>query len=74
MPMTDAEIADFCGFKPTDDQAKVAAFIDGLTPARRRLFEQMRQVEMWDKTDGLVPLPPGVIICGPKQCREGKRR
>lgn len=72
--MTDQELAAFCGFKPTDDQAKVAAIIAGMTSQTRALYEKMRQIEMWDATDGLVPLPAGVIVCGKKQCREGKRR
>lgn len=74
MPMNDAELAAFCGFKATDDQTKVAAIIAGMTSQTRTLYEKMRQIEMWDATDGLVPLPAGVIVCGPKQCREGKRR
>lgn len=72
--MTDAELIAFCGFKPTDNQVAVAKFITELSPERRALYDTMRQVEMWDVTNGLVPLPPGVITCGPKQCREGKRR
>ena len=72
--MTDSELAAFCGFKPTDDQAKVAAWIAGLSPAKRAMMETMRQIEMSDASDGLIPMPEGVILCGPKQCREGKRR
>ena len=74
MPMNDTELATFLGFKETDDPSKVAKYIAGLTPAKREMMENMRQIEMWDATDGLVPLPAGVIVCGPKQCREGKRR
>lgn len=73
-PMTDAELAVFCGFKPTDNQETVAKYIRELSPEKRAMMEKMRQIEMWDATDGLVPLPDGVIVCGPKQCREGKRR
>lgn len=62
VPMTDAELATFCGFKPEDDQAKVAAWVANLSPAKRQMMETMRQVEMWDATDGLVPLPAGVMI------------
>jgi len=72
--MTDAEIAEFCGFKPTDNQEAVARYIAGLSPAHRALFDNMKQVEMWDATGGLVPLPEGVILCGPKQVRAGHRR
>lgn len=72
--MTDHELADFCGFKATDDQAKVAAYIAGLSPAKRAMMETMLQIEMSDASDGLIPMPSGVILCGPKHCREGKRR
>lgn len=72
--MTDQEIADFCGFKATDNQEAVAKYIRELTPEKRAVMESMRQVEMWDASDGVIPLPEGVIVCGPKQCREGKRR
>lgn len=74
MPMNDQELAAFCGFKPTDDQAKVAAYIAALSPAKREMMEEMLQIEMSDASDGLIPMPPGVIVCSPKQCREGKRR
>lgn len=60
--MTDQELAIFCGFKPTDNQEAVAKFIRELPTAKRALMETMRQVEMWDATDGLVPLPDGVIV------------
>lgn len=62
-PMTDQELADFCGFKPLDDQAKVAAYIDGLSPAKRAMMETMRQIEVSDASDGLIPMPAGVITC-----------
>lgn len=62
MSMTDQELAAFCGFKPTDDQAKVSAIIADMTSQTRALYEKMRQIEMWDATDGLVPLPDGVMI------------
>ncbi len=72
--MTDSELATFCGFKPTDDQAKVAAYITGLSAEKREMMEKMLQIEMSDASDGFIPMPDGVILCGPKQCREGKRR
>jgi hypothetical protein len=74
MPMNDEELATFCGFKPTNNQAAVARYIAGLSPAKRAMMETMRQIEMSDASDGLIPMPPGVILCGPKQCREGKRK
>lgn len=67
--MTDQEILDFCGFKQSDRPAAIAKFLAELTPTKREVIEQMRQIEMWDATDGLVPLPKGVIVCGPKQCK-----
>jgi hypothetical protein len=60
--MTDQEILDFCGFKPTDPPEAVQKFINELTPAKREVMEKMRQIEMWDASDGLVPLPDGVLI------------
>lgn len=73
MPMTDSELATFCGFKPTDNQDAVAKYIRELSPAKRAMMETMLQIEMSDASGGLIPMPPGVILCGPKQCREGKR-
>lgn len=74
--MTDSELAAYCGFKPTDNQELVAKFIAELTATRRALYERMREVEieanLW--AAGLGPKPRGVILDGPKQCREGKRR
>lgn len=67
MPMTDAELATFCGFKPTDDQAKVAAYIAGLSPAKRALMETMRQIELSDASDGLIPMPKGVMVDRPNR-------
>lgn len=61
--MTDAEIVEFCGFRPTDPPEAVERFLRELTPAKREVMEKMRQVEMWDASDGLIPLPAGVIIC-----------
>lgn len=63
MPMSDIELAAFCGFTPEDDQEKALRYVRGLSPEKRELFERMKQVEMWDATDGLVPLPTGVIVC-----------
>jgi hypothetical protein len=64
--VTDQEIADFCGFKPTDNPAAVAKYLAEMTPAKREVMEKMRQIEMWDATDGLVPLPAGVLVDRPK--------
>lgn len=72
MPMTDAEIVAFCGFKPTDPPAAVEKFLAELTPAKREVMEKMHQIEMWDATDGLVPLPAGVIVDGPRQIKHSK--
>lgn len=72
--MTDAELAHFCGFNPADDPIKVAAYIAGLSPAKRAMMEKMRQIEMSDASDGLIPMPDGVILCGPKQFQKGKHK
>lgn len=74
--MSDAELAEYCGFKPTDNQEAVARFIADLSPDRRALYDRMREVEfeasLW--AAGLGPKPTGVIICGPREIREGGRR
>jgi hypothetical protein len=64
--MTDVEILEFYGFKASDPPEAKRRFIEELTPAKRELFEKMLQVEMWDATDGLVPLPDGVLVCRQK--------
>lgn len=56
-PMNDKELATFCGFKPTDDCAKVAAYIASLSPAKRSLMETMRQIEIADASNGLIAMP-----------------
>ena len=60
--MTDAEIIEFCGLK-NEPEGVQAFFLRSLTPAKREVMEKMRQVEMWDASDGLIPLPDGVILC-----------
>ena len=65
--MTDDEILKFCGFKPDDNPKAVAKFLAELTPAKREMMETMKQIELWDMTDGLVPLPDGIIACSVKQ-------
>ncbi len=61
-PMTDAEIIEFCGLKaePAEFQER---FLRTLTPAKRELMDKMKQIEMWDASDGLIPLPSGVLLC-----------
>ena len=74
--MNDTELAAYLGFKETDDQVKVAAFISNLAPARRELYDRMREVEMecnlW--TAGLGPKPQGVIVCEEKHSHRRGRR
>lgn len=67
--MTDEEVIAFCniGNEPPEF---VARFLAALTPERRALYDKMRQVEMWDASNGLIPLPEGVIIC--KEHRRAK--
>lgn len=66
MGMNDAQLADFLNVTP--DQLKK------LNPSaeERALYDKMFEVELWDK--GVGPLPEGVIVCGPKQIREGRGR
>lgn len=60
--MTDDEVIAFCAIG-NESPAFVAKFLAALTPERRALYDKMRQIEMWDASDGLIPLPPNVIIC-----------
>ncbi|HSM79192.1 MAG TPA: hypothetical protein VLT57_16250 [Bryobacteraceae bacterium] len=73
--MSDEQLSAYLGFKPEDDQVKVAKFIAELAPARRALYDRMAQVEielnLW--TAGLGPKPTGVIVCEDKHTRHGKR-
>lgn len=73
-PMTDSELAAYCGFKPTDDSVKVVKFIAELSPARRALYDRMREVEieanLW--TAGVGPKPTGVILT--PEIKERRRR
>lgn len=60
--MSDEEVIAFCniGNEPPEFVAK---YLASLTPEKRELLDKMRQIEMWDASDGLIPLPPDVIIC-----------
>lgn len=69
MPMTDDELAAYCGFKPTDPPEAIHRFLREMTPAKRETIEKMREVEMWDASDGALPLPAGVLIDTPKRMR-----
>ena len=55
--MTDAELTKYLGFKPEDDQMKVARFIAELSPERRALYDRMYEVDLW--TAGVGPKPRG---------------
>lgn len=65
MAMSDSELVAYLGFRPTDDQEKVARFIRDLPPARRALYDRMAAVEvelrLWSA--GVGPKPKGVIVC-----------
>lgn len=65
-PMTDLELAAYCGFKATDNQVTVARFIAAMPAERRALYDRMRIVELeanlW--TAGLGPKPAGAILDG----------
>ena len=68
MPMTDDELAEFLGIKGKQGCGTILA---NITPAKRAVYEKMRQVEtelhLWQQ--GVGPKPEGVIICGPRQVR-----
>lgn len=64
--MSDAELATFLGLDGMDGFS-VARVIRTITPAKRAVYEKMRDVELWDK--GLGPLPDGVMVD-----RDRKRR
>lgn len=65
MAMNDEQLAAFIGV--TMEQLPLLK----ITPEKRAVYDKMFEVELWDK--GLGPLPEGVIVCGPRQIREGKR-
>ena len=68
--MSDAELAAFLGISDLPAETRVA-FIAGLTPERRALFDRMHDLEgeimLWQA--GVGKKPEGVILCGRKQIR-----
>lgn len=58
--MTDAELAEYLHLTPAD----AAIVIPKLTPAKRAVYDRMKQIEieaaLW--IDGLGPKPQGVLI------------
>jgi hypothetical protein len=62
MPMTDDELATFCGLAPDDPLRD--KFVQTLSPEKRALFDRMATIEvevaLWQ--DGLGPKPEGVLI------------
>lgn len=62
MPVTDDELATFCGINP-DDPIRPKFFAD-LTPDKRALYERMSDVTTEWKlyAEGLGPRPVGVLI------------
>lgn len=58
--MTDEEIAEFC--LPGLRVEVHTKFISMLTPEKREVIEKMRQIEMWDASGGVIPLPDGVLL------------
>jgi hypothetical protein len=59
-PLTDAELTEYLHLTP----AEAAIVIPRLTPARRAVYDRMKQVEieaaLW--AEGLGPKPQGVLI------------
>jgi hypothetical protein len=70
MPMTDTELATYLGIA---NEPKRDTLIAGLSPAKRALFDRMKEVEieaaLW--VEGLGPKPAGVLI---DTVRSTKRR
>jgi hypothetical protein len=68
--MTDTELAKYLHLKPED----AAIVIPKLTPAKRAVYDRMRQVEieceLW--TAGLGPKPQGVLIDTERSTRQRK--
>lgn len=58
--MTDAELAEYLDLTPVEAEI----VIPRLTPAKRAVYERLKQVEieatLW--AEGLVPKPQGVLI------------
>jgi len=69
MPMTDEQLARFCGLDPRDPRAR--KFIATLSPDKRATFERMAAVETeWNlHIAGLGPRPAGVLIDTPRSTR-----
>ena len=65
MPMTDQELADFINV----DVSLLPKVVK--TPEQRALYEKMRDVELW-ANGAPIPKPEGVIVCGPREIREGR--
>lgn len=60
--MTDDELIAFLGLdRPEYDRVKVMAFIAGLDPYKRAVYDRMLAIQRWDQGNG--ELPPGVIVC-----------
>lgn len=63
--MDDEAIIVFCGVANEPAEFK-ARFLASMTPEKRAMLDKMQKIEMWDASDGLVPLPDGVIVCSTK--------
>jgi len=59
--MSDLEIIRFCGLG-SDPPEVQRRFLAALTSRQRELLDAMLMVELWDKSGGILPLPPGVFV------------
>lgn len=61
MPMTDDELCDYCAI--TDPVMRMK-FLATLTPAKRKTFDRMKEVEIEAAlyAEGLGPKPQGVLL------------
>jgi hypothetical protein len=68
--MTDAELTDYLHLTPEE----ATIMLPKLTPARRAVYDRMKQVEidaaLW--ADGLGPKPQGVLIDTERSTRRRK--
>jgi len=62
--MTDQQLADYLRVD-IGDLPKVVK-----TPQQRAVYDKMLEVEMW-ANGAPIPKPEGVIMCGPREVREG---
>lgn len=70
--MDDEAIIKFLCISDESPEFQKKALAEWATPELRKLLDKMQQIEVWDKTDGIVPLPEGVLVDGPRMLKRAK--